>query len=100
MRAELIDESRSRVGRRKWIVRQKVLGDRIEAVLGNDIARKRVRGPRPVAKLVNGGRIVNCVSHLPAGRIEEIEVAVQHLGTGHVADEGLRGLLVMAGKSE
>src|SRR5437588_6685706 len=95
MGAKLVDKTRNCVGWRERIVREEIVGHRVKSVLGNNIAGERCARPSSVGVLANGAWIVNRVSDLLAG-IEEIEVAVQHVGTRHVACGGIRGLLVLA----
>src|SRR6266581_9061091 len=75
MVAKLVDKPRNCVGRRERIVREEIVGHRVNSVLGNNIAGERGARPSSVRILANGAWIVNRVSDLLAG-IEEIEVAV------------------------
>jgi len=100
VRSQLIHEARSCIGRIEGIVRQEIVGYRIEAILRNHIPRKRRTGPGSIRILPDGGWIVNRIPNLLTRRVKEIEVAVQHVRARHVEDGGLGGFLMMTIKAE
>src|SRR6185369_2671821 len=64
------------------------------------IARKRIADPRSGGVLTDGGRIVDGITNLLSGRVKKVEVAVQHLRAGYVANKSLGRNLMMAGKAK
>src|SRR2546427_11921132 len=69
-----------RIRGREGIVRKEIVGDSVKTVLRDGIARERIARPGSVSVLSNRGWIVNRVSDLLAGRIEEVRSEERRVG--------------------